>query len=85
MSPRSFKPDSSSLVSLGRAVKALRAEAGLTQMQLAERAGTHSSYISHIERGVTNLTWTGLGRLSQGLEVPRSVLVNRVEDLEGRR
>jgi transcriptional regulator with XRE-family HTH domain len=84
MSPRSFKPDSSSLVSLGRAVKALRAEAGLTQIQLAEQAGTHASYVSHIERGVTNLTWTGLGRLAQGLGVARSALVNRVEDLERR-
>lgn len=85
MSPRSFKPDSASLISLGRAVKALRAEAGLNQVQLAERAGTHSSYISHIERGVTNLTWSGLGRICRGLGVPRSALVSRVEDLERRR
>lgn len=81
MSPRSFGPDSS-LVSLGEVVKALRAEAGLTQDALAVRADITGTYISHIERGHRNLTWTALGRISQGLGVSRSVLVNRVEDLE---
>jgi transcriptional regulator with XRE-family HTH domain len=84
MRSRSFEPDSS-LTSLGKVVKALRAEAGLTQEGLAARAGTDGSYISRIEGGGANLTWTALGMICQGLGVPRSVLVNRVEDLEGRR
>lgn len=49
MSSRSFKPDSL-LASLGRVVKALRAEAGLTQEGLAARADITTSYISRIER-----------------------------------
>lgn len=81
MSPRSFKPDSS-LGSLGEVVKALRAEAGLTQEGLAARAGITTSYIGRIERGDRNPTWVALGRLSQGLGVPRWVLVKRVEELE---
>lgn len=80
MSPRSFKPDSS-LASLGKVVKALRAEAGLTQEGLAAQADIDSSYVSHIERGDRNPTWAALGRLSQGLGVPRWVLVKRADEL----
>jgi transcriptional regulator with XRE-family HTH domain len=83
LSPRSFRPDSS-LASLGEVVKALRAEAGLTQEGLAARAGIDPTYISRIERGERNLTWTALARISDGLEVPRWVLVKRVGEL-GRR
>jgi transcriptional regulator with XRE-family HTH domain len=80
MSPRSFKLDSS-LTSLGEVVKALRAEAGLTQEGLAERAGVDATYVGHIERGERNLTWAALSRLSKGLGVPRWVLVKRVDEL----
>jgi transcriptional regulator with XRE-family HTH domain len=84
LSPRSFKPDPS-LPLLGKTVKALRAEAGITQKELAARSGIDASYISHIERGVANLTWVALGRLSGALGMPRSALVRRVEDAERRR
>lgn len=80
MSPRSFKPDSS-LASLGEVVKALRAEAGLTQEGLAARADITTGYIGHIERGERNPTWAALGRLSRGLGVPRWVLVKRADEL----
>lgn len=80
MSPRSFKPDSS-LASLGEVVKTLRAEAGLTQDGLAARADIDASYITHIERGDRNPTWAALGRLAQGLRVPRWVLVKRADEL----
>jgi transcriptional regulator with XRE-family HTH domain len=62
-------------------VKALRAEAGLTQDGLAARADIDSSYVSHIERGDRNPTWAALGRFSQGLGVPRWVLVKRADEL----
>jgi len=81
MSPRSLKRDSS-LPWLGETVKALRAEAGITQKELAARSGIDPSYITHIERGAANLTWAALGRLSGGLGIPRSALVKRVEDAE---
>ncbi|MGN6256962.1 MAG: helix-turn-helix domain-containing protein [Solirubrobacterales bacterium] len=79
MSPRSFKADSS-LAYLGKVVKALRADAGLTQKELAARAGIDGTYVSHIERGDRNPTWAALGRLSRGLGVPRWVLVKRVDE-----
>jgi transcriptional regulator with XRE-family HTH domain len=79
MSPRSFKPDPS-LPMLGKAVKALRTEAGMTQKELAARSGIDTSYISHIECGVANPTWVALGRVSRGLGIPRSALARRVEE-----
>ncbi|HMI81314.1 MAG TPA: helix-turn-helix transcriptional regulator [Solirubrobacterales bacterium] len=74
---------SSQLLPLGAVVKAFRREADLTQAQLAERSGLHSTYISHIERGARNPTWTVLTKLCKGLGVPRWMLVKRVD--EGRR
>lgn len=83
MCPRSFQPDPS-LITLGKVVKAIRKEKDLTQEQLAERAGTHVTYVGRIERGERNLTWTALSRICEGLGVRRSILVGRVEELEGR-
>lgn len=37
--------------SLGDAVRHYRTEAGLTQAQLADRAGLHRSYLSELESG----------------------------------
>lgn len=37
--------------SLGAAIKHYREEAGLTQAELAERAGIHRSYLSELESG----------------------------------
>jgi len=41
-------------------VKALRAKHGLTQRELAHRAGTSQSAIARIERGDEDVTWTRL-------------------------
>jgi transcriptional regulator with XRE-family HTH domain len=62
-------------------MKALRREADLTQKQLGERTGLHETYISQIENGAGNPTWTTLSRLCNGLGVPRWVLVKRVDEL----
>lgn len=37
--------------SLGAAIKHYREQAGLTQAELAERAGLHRSYLSELESG----------------------------------
>lgn len=83
MSRRSLEPSYSSplLVDLGIAVKALRREADLTQQQSSERRGLHDTYISHVERGAANPSWVALSRLSEGLGVPRWMLVKRVDEL----
>jgi transcriptional regulator with XRE-family HTH domain len=65
---------------LGRAVQAIRAERGISQVQLAERTGLMQSWISHIEHGRRNPTWSNIGRLADGLGVTVAELAGRAED-----
>ena len=60
---------------LGMRVQALRAELGLSQDELAHRAGLHRTYVSGVERGVRNPTITLLERLAEALEVGLPTLV----------
>jgi transcriptional regulator with XRE-family HTH domain len=80
MSPRRPFSPHSSLVGLGRVVKTLRKEAGLTQQELAARADLDNSMVSRIEQGERNPTWATLNRLSSGLEVPMWALVKRAHE-----
>ena len=64
---------------LGHAIKARRMLLRLSQEQLAERCGFDRTYISMLERGKRNPSLLNLLRLSQGLEIPISILT-RVYD-----
>ena len=52
-----------------------RERAGLSQRQLAERAGTAQSVVARIERGLTSPTWDTLERLLEaaGFELAAQV------------
>lgn len=63
------------MVILGRNVRRLREEAGLSQEQLAFDAGMKRSYLSDMERGVRNPTVRAVGRLAAALEVPPADLL----------
>jgi transcriptional regulator with XRE-family HTH domain len=64
----------------GRTQKALRAvalrvrerrlELGISQEELALRAGLHRTYVSDIERGNRNIAITNVVRLADALELP---------------
>jgi len=47
----------------------MRATRGLSQEKLAELAGFHRTYVSQLERCVTNISIDGLERLALALEV----------------
>jgi transcriptional regulator with XRE-family HTH domain len=64
---------------LGIAVRRLRSEAGLSIEALAAAAGMHPTYLSGIERGNYNPSWTKLGGLADGLGVPISAIVKAAE------
>lgn len=64
------------LVSLGARLRTLRLKRGLTQESLAEAAELHWTYIGQIERGERNLTYKNLLRLSRGLQVGITDLVD---------
>lgn len=50
-------------------VRRLRMERGLSQEGMAELADFHRTYVSQLERSVTNISIDGLERLAMALEV----------------
>ena len=52
---------------LGRNVRDRRKQLGLSQEELAFRAGMKRSYLSDLERGARNPTVRALGRLAEAL------------------
>jgi transcriptional regulator with XRE-family HTH domain len=67
---------------VGRAVKEIRLREGLTQEQLAERAGHHLTWISRIENGSQATGWPTLKRLADALGVKMSELAAVAERIE---
>lgn len=67
---------------LGRAIRQLRDERGLTQQQLAAAADTDDKRISHLERGRTNPAWGTMRRIAAGLGVTLSEIAALAERLE---
>lgn len=53
----------------GLTLRALRKQAGLSQGEVAERAGLHRTYVCDIERGVRNVSLISMQRLSFALGV----------------
>ena len=66
-------------LALGEAVRAIREERGLSQVQLAEATGFIQAWISHVERGRRNPSWSNVVRLSGGLGVSVAELAKRAE------
>ena len=60
---------------LGSKVQRLRRELGISQEELADRAGLHRTYVSGVERGVRNPTLTVIEKLAQALGVTIAALV----------
>jgi transcriptional regulator with XRE-family HTH domain len=50
-------PAAEEYVALGRALRQLRREAGLTQVEVAEIVGIRSTFVSLIERGERGMRW----------------------------
>jgi transcriptional regulator with XRE-family HTH domain len=63
----------------GFAVKARREELGLTQEDLAGRAGIHRTYLSDVERGSRNLSLVNIERVAAALSLKISELFQLVE------
>jgi transcriptional regulator with XRE-family HTH domain len=64
---------------LGRAIRRLRRERGLTIESLAFTSDIHPPYLSGIERGVRNPTWRVVCDLARALEAPVSALARDAE------
>ncbi|KVM80473.1 transcriptional regulator [Burkholderia ubonensis] len=60
---------------LAEHVRRLRLEKGISQESLSVECGFHRTYVSHIERAVTNITLDNLQKLALGLGVDPSELL----------
>lgn len=62
---------------VGRNIRRLRRERGLSQEQLADELGVHRTYMGGVERGERNITLQSLERLAARLGVaPVSLLAD---------
>jgi transcriptional regulator with XRE-family HTH domain len=67
---------------LGRAIKQLRTERGLSQEEIGLRAEIHPTWISHIESGRNNPAWGSVRRIAAALGVKLSELAALAEELD---
>jgi transcriptional regulator with XRE-family HTH domain len=65
-------------VRLGKCVRDLRADAGLTQVEFAERCGFYQTYMSRIENGRANPTLNALEVIANTLGLSVFELFDRV-------
>jgi transcriptional regulator with XRE-family HTH domain len=68
---------------LGEIIREHRLAAGLSQEGLADRCGSHFTYISEIETSKVSPSVNVLRRIAQALGVPASHLVAEAEEREG--
>jgi CheY-like chemotaxis protein len=62
---------------LGAAIKAERSTLGISQEELAHRAGLHRTYVSDVERGARNLSLESVEKLAQALQISVTMLFDR--------
>src|SRR5882757_7991793 len=61
----------------GTAIKGKRSELGISQEDLADRAGLHRTYVSDVERGARNISLESIDRLAGALKLSVSTLFKR--------
>lgn len=71
-----MEKDKTLLQEFGLKVKQRRKELGISQEELAYRAGFHRTYIGMIERAERNITLSNLKRLADALGVGLKELFN---------
>lgn len=65
---------------LGMAIKTERCVLGISQEELAERAGLHRTYVSDVERGARNPSIVSIEKLAQALQLSVSTLFWRASN-----
>lgn len=67
---------------LGRALRALRNEAGITQEQLAGRLKVDPTFVGRLERGQRGAHWRTIRRILTALDVSVAQFASAIEDAE---
>ena len=68
---------------LGAAIKRERSNLGISQGELAERAGLHRTYVSDVERGTRNPSIQSVEKLARALHVSVAKLFERAGNGDG--
>lgn len=63
------------LEKFGKKLREERLNQGLSQEELASRAGVHRTYIGMIERGEKNITLGSIEKIAKALKLKPSVLI----------
>lgn len=69
-------------IALGKVLKTLRSEIGLSQEKFALKIGMDRTYYSSVESGKRNISLQNIEKISNGLNVPLSTLFKLVEEYE---
>ncbi|MDO8639314.1 MAG: helix-turn-helix transcriptional regulator [bacterium] len=64
------------LEKFGEKVREERHKLGLSQEELASRAGVHRTYIGMIERAEKNITLENIEKIAKALEIPLGKIMN---------
>lgn len=78
--PSSSSPPNAARQRISTNLKRLRTERGLSQERMAELADFHRTYVSQLERCVTNVSIDGLERIAKALDVDIRELLRPVRN-----
>ncbi|PWT99837.1 MAG: transcriptional regulator [Terriglobia bacterium] len=67
------------LKALGARIRELRTKQGYSQEDFADHCGVHRTFMGTIERGESNLSFSNLVKVSQGLGITLSQLLSGLE------
>jgi transcriptional regulator with XRE-family HTH domain len=73
------KTKSSEAAAFGRAIAALRQQAGISQEEFADRCGSNRTFVSEIERGVKEPCLGSILRMASALRVSGADLIRDTE------
>jgi CheY-like chemotaxis protein/DNA-binding XRE family transcriptional regulator len=68
----------------GISVRTWRSRLGISQEELADRAGLHRTYICDVERGARNVTLQSIEKLAQALEISVATLLTYARESQAR-
>jgi DNA-binding XRE family transcriptional regulator len=67
------------LKALGQRIRELRSGQGYSQESFADHCGVHRTFMGTIERGESNLSFSNLVKVSQGLSITLAELLSGLE------